>query len=689
MKRIFTIFLTLFVASSAWAYDFEVDGVYYNSWYNAESGYTAMVTYKDKNTSSYSGKIKIPSELWYNQRYYRVTRIDKNAFEDCTSLTSITIPNSVTFINDKAFKGCTGIKSITIPESVKYIADNAFGGCTSLTSITISESVTSIGSGAFEGCTSLTSISIPEGVTSIKKNTFKGCTKLASVTIPESVTSIGEYAFEGCTSLTTIPLSESVTSIGESAFGGCTSLTSITIPESVTSIGESAFEGCTSLTSITIPESVTSIGERAFYGCRGITSINIPKTLDISSANLGFLKDGFYYELWNWTMVEVYGSSGLMGDIEIPSGVSLGDYTFEVVAIGREAFLGNTDLTSIMIPESILMIGMIAFGGCKNLTSVICMATTPPICSYGLDFNKKSVLLYVPCESIDLYRNHTYWGRINSIECISCNISLSASDNAQGSVEGDGEFLLGETVTITAKPASGYKFEQWSDGSTENPRTITVNSDVNYTAIFVEIPVYSVELGVNHASYGSVKGGGEFEEGATASISATAYSGYRFTQWNDGNTANPRKLTVNTDMSFTAMFEEIPVYTVSVTANDASYGSVKGGGEYKEGSTASISATAYPGYKFTQWNDGNTANPRNVTISADQNFTAIFEKLSTAISEVENATTVTIVNNKILVNGEAPAFVVTVSGQKIANANLKAGVYFVVVDGNSVKVVVR
>ena len=181
----------------------------------------------------------------------------------------------------------TSVTSITIPNSVTSIGEYAFYGCTGLTSITIPNSVTSIGEYAFYGCTGLTSINIPNSVTSIVGYAFSGCTGLTSITIPNSVTSIGSSAFYGCTGLTSITIPNSVTSIGNGAFYGCTGLTSITIPNSVTSIGNGAFSGCTGLTSITIPNSVTSIGLNAFSGCTGLTSITMPDKFIAQVAQIG------------------------------------------------------------------------------------------------------------------------------------------------------------------------------------------------------------------------------------------------------------------------------------------------------------------------------------------------------------------------------------------------------------------
>lgn len=149
---------------------------------------------------------------------------------------------------------------------VTEIGESAFENC-SLTSVTIPDSVTSIGNGAFAYCGSLTSVTIPDSVTSIGVSAFSNCSSLTSVTIPDSVTSMGKWVFWDCSNLTSVTIPDGVTFIGDSAFKNCSKLTSITIPDSVTSIGERAFERCRGLTSITIPDSVMSIGDDAFKGC--------------------------------------------------------------------------------------------------------------------------------------------------------------------------------------------------------------------------------------------------------------------------------------------------------------------------------------------------------------------------------------------------------------------------------------
>ena len=306
-----------------------------------------------------------------------VTGIGDWAFNGCTNLTSITIPDSVTEIGLSAFYDCTSLTSITIPNSVTSIDDRVFEGCTSLTSITIPDCLASIGEGAFRGCTSLKSITIPSGVTNIGYEAFKGCTSLINIKISNGVNEIGERAFYDCTSLKNITIPYGVTSIPMDTFNGCTSLTSITIPNSVTSI-DSAFKGCTSLTSITIPSSVTKIGFSAFFGCTSLT------TIDVATGNQNYVsangvlydkdktdlicypagkKDKTYSILDGVTSIDYYAFSGCtsLTNITIPYGVT---------SIPMDTFNGCTSLTSITIPNSVTYIGSFAFCDCTSLTSI-------------------------------------------------------------------------------------------------------------------------------------------------------------------------------------------------------------------------------------------------------------------------------------------------------------------------------
>ena len=414
--KLFSLFVALFATTALWGIDFQSGDLLYNI--TSRSAKTVEIACHWNGSNSYARltSVNIPDSVTYNGITYSVTSIENYAFEDCTSLASVTIGNSVTSIGLGAFSGCwritsvtignnvtsiggnafdrcTGLTTITFPNSVTSIGELAFYGCTRLTSVTFPNSVTSIGNLAFRDCTSLTSITIPDGVRSIGRRVFSGCTGLTSVTIPNSVTSIGSYAFDNCTGLTSVTIGNGVTSIGDHAFYGCTGLTSITIPESVTSIGECAFDNCTSLASVTIGNGVTSIGGGAFSGCTSLTSITIPNSVtSIGSyafdncTGLTFVTIGNgVTSISSYAFDNCTGLTSVMWDAKsckdfynsynapfygIRSQIT--SFTFGDAVDSIPAYLcyGMEKLTSITIPNNVTSIGGWAFWGCTGLTSI-------------------------------------------------------------------------------------------------------------------------------------------------------------------------------------------------------------------------------------------------------------------------------------------------------------------------------
>ncbi len=333
-----------------------------------------------------------------------VISIGDEAFRDCTGLTSVTIPNSVTTIGDSAFRDCYDLTGVAIGNGVTTIGDSAFRYCYGLTGVAIGKSVTTIGDSAFSRCSSMSAITVDavnsfyssvDGVLFNKsQTTLIQCpgAKAGSYTIPSSVTSIGEYAFSDCSSLSAI-LVDAVNSFYCSVEGVLFNKSQTTlikcpvfktggyvIPGSVTSFGDRAFFRCNKLTSVTIPSSVTSIGDEGFYSCTGLTSVMIGSSV----TSIG--DDAFSY-CSSLTSLTIGSSVTSIGDSAFADCSSLTSVTIpsSVTSIGEAAFYGCTSLTGVIIPSSVTSIGDWTFSGCTSLTSVTIPSSVTSIGDYAFE----------------------------------------------------------------------------------------------------------------------------------------------------------------------------------------------------------------------------------------------------------------------------------------------------------------
>ena len=410
----------------------------------------------DDNTAlikGYIGKpesVIIPENISNEGYTFTVTTVSDSAFKECTSLISVTIPNSVTSIGIYAFSNCTSLTKITVPESVTSIDSRAFAGCTSLINISIPNNVTSMGASVFWGCASLVSVTIPNSVTSISDSTFEDCTSLESITMPNSLTNIGDSAFEDCTSLVNVTIPESVKSISDEAFYGCSRLKSITIGNSTESIGNSAFKNCTNLTSVTISNSIKSIDSSAFNNCSNLKFVIFNGTksqwnaINMSSGNEnlknaiikctdGLIENGntvtidnLKYQLNNDQTASLVGYTASPENLMIPEKISYEGYTFNVTSIGNKAFYKCTSLTNVTIPDSVTNIGDSAFDNCRSLTSVTIPDSVTSIGSSA--FNACSNL-----KSVNYNGTKAKWKSIsgygNVYQIIKCTDGIYANSN--------------------------------------------------------------------------------------------------------------------------------------------------------------------------------------------------------------------------------------------------------------------
>ena len=450
LRTIVLTFALVSTAISALAHDFEVDGIYYRK-YNSSSVY---VTYRGTSSSEYNyeynGNVTIPSTVTYSGVTYTVKYIDSQAFQGCTGLTGITIPNSVTIINWGAFYGCTSLTSVTIPNSVTSINGYAFYGCTNLATVTLGSSVASINDYAFSNCSKLTNIAIPKSVTTIGNEVFRGCSSLTAINVDANNTKYSStngilfnksknelIIFPPSHSYTTYTIPNTVTAISGSAFYGCTRLTNVAIPNTVTAIGTWAFCGCSGLTSITIPNTVNAIDDGVFYGCNNLQSVTIPNSIYV---------------------------------------------------IGSEAFENCSSLTSVTIPSSVISIGSYAFYNCSALTSVTCEATTPPTMASSSVFNNYTKpTLYVPAASLSAYQTTNYWNKFTHISAIQYPTAppvityQTTEDAVIVTATGNGTVILKRNGSTVSNPCTILR------GATDVTSTFTATAQAQNQLISEEV----------------------------------------------------------------------------------------------------------------------------------------------------------------------------------------------------------
>lgn len=387
----------------------------------------AEVTYRTQDQTNYStlsGAVVIPEIVEYAESTFRVTSIGMGAFAFCENISTITLPVTITNIGMYAFHECHSLSSINLPEGLVSIGEAAFYKCGSLLPITIPSTLTTFGLHPFVDCVNMTKVTILSN--SVVSAVYTKASNLSHVfgkqvteiVLGEGVTAIGEYAFNGFVNLQKVTIPSSVESIGNSAFGECVlkdvninsnsiigakyskysgtlagifgdAVENYYLGDDVTTIGDCAFYNGTNIKSLHLPAQMTSIGEGAFDKCTGLTGeFSFPEGIEILSAYV--LQD----------------CSGITS-VKLPNTLKE-IYTYA---------LAGCDITELTLPASLTGIGMYGLADCKGLTSLTCLATTPPEAEkYAfLEIDCPNTPLYVPEGSVEAYQNAEEWKKFNPI----------------------------------------------------------------------------------------------------------------------------------------------------------------------------------------------------------------------------------------------------------------------------------
>ena len=418
--------------------------------------------------------LAIPGSITVGGTIYPVTAIGNTAFERCSSLTSVTIPNTVTAIGGLAFGFCSGLTSVTIPNSVTVIGGIAFIDCESLTSL-----VVGAGNPVYDSRNNCNAI-IETATNTLMVGTM-------NTTIPNTVTAIGGAAFAYCSGLSSITIPNSVTTIGGSAFFRCSGLTSVAIGNAVTTIGNQAFYGCSELYDIYVSgNSPATLGTDVFN--------NVPTTVDVHvpcgslnayrAAWAAYFNNSNYTEEYPYTADAVSANSTMGGvvvtlhpdcssNLMVAQAVPFDNYTFSHWQDGS-----TYNPRTIAVTSDTMLTAYFSVAGTPS-PDTIYIHDTVTVNNYIHDTTIINNYIH-DTVTVNNYIYDTVYVGDDTYH----NLSVVSDNTARGLAAGNGRFPDGCAVEIAAIPIEGNRFVQWQDGNTENPRTVIVTDDMTFVATF-------------------------------------------------------------------------------------------------------------------------------------------------------------------------------------------------------------
>lgn len=690
MKRFLVLFANLMASYTFTLAQYEVitpSGhlIYYQEEYDGGSivGVTIIPSYYE--TPNYTGDLVIPDSIYtWSGEIYPVTKIGEGAFLECEGLTSVVIPNTVLEVENHAFYGCTNLDNVTLSDNITSIGYAAFCGCESLSTVNLPSTLTELGEAAFRE-TAITAITIPTGLSEIPNQAFFLCGQLQSVTIPSSVSKIGRYAFGYCRNiryvnflgtvdqwnsidimtfmygwdggswggdeanpirfarrlfingqlLTDLSFSDTVTHIGNN-FRYDTALTSLTMHNGIASMAPLAFDYCIGLENITLSSGLDSLKTRTFYGCARLSQLNIPSSIVYIGDSVFFgtccrvnMQSQAPPSLGVNTFAKLnssYTSSESLCTEKIT--VPCGSYN-SYYSSWRRAL--RSRLQEGTLAGAVVISNNTAWGGASKTAQVGCaiVVQASPLQHYQFSHWSTGSTL-----STDTIRQTDTDTIIAYFVPATYTITGLANNRDRGSVEGGGNAHYLDTIALLANPNYGYKFTRWNDFSTDNPKYVPVTGNKTLTAYF-DYEKFTITLGTTDSNKGSVNGSGEYNYLSHCTINATANYGYHFESWSDGNISNPRTIVLTKDTCINATFSKNR-YSISGTSSHPSRGSVEGSDSIDYLDTITLTAIANYGYSFTQWNDGNAENPRQVIATQNKTYTAQFAYNQYSIALIAN-----------------------------------------------------
>lgn len=580
-KRLLFLTLMALCAASAWAYNFSaVAPSGQTLYYNIVNGHAEVVRPgTGSNYNNYvTGDLIIPSSVTHNGTNYAVTALamvsSYGTFDNCSRLTSVTIPSSVTSIGGSAFYNCSGLTSVTIPSSVISIGYFAFSYCSSLATTIYTGTVAQWCNITFGGTNAnplyyshsltidgaeITNLVIPEGVTSISRYAFYGYRSLTSVTIPSSDTSIGGSAFDGCSGLTVMRMKPATPPTLSNTSSICNRIIDLVVPRNSYYAYTHAGTNYTRhrIYCDTVFLSV-NVNDTARGGVIGYDSIFPYPDFPPDTITLTALPNyGYHFGHWeNGDTSSVRRLANITHDTSLTAYFDKNKYTI----------YANAD-TSIH--------GYINAPAQGNYLDEVAITAHA---SHGYHFthwqdgnadNPRTFVLTQDTHFVAYYDKNVY-----TLTFQSDNSDMGIVNTTSVSSE-----YLDTTMLIYTTPMPHYHFVRWSDNNTENPRRFVFDDNRTYTAYFA-IDEHTVSVQADNLAHGTVSGAGTREYGQPITVSATPYSGYQFAHWSDGSTYNPYTFAVLEDKSLTAIFiadgepwqDTVVVYdTAYITLHDTTY----------------------------------------------------------------------------------------------------------------------